>query len=287
MVNKNLKCICAVARSEYLKWITNPRIIIVGVLLIFMRTLAIEPLLERADKIGIPLNLLEPFVAIGNSSMLVMLMPCVFMVLISDYPKMTGNTLFFIQRTGRFNWFAGQVLFLIMAILSFLCAVLVGSVVLSSGEFSTVWSDAVTKYSARFPYEANSFTSMLIPSNLYNQIPLIKAVIQTLSLISAYLFLLAMIIYFFKLIHIQSFGLFAAIFIVAGGVITCSLKAKSMWLFPMANTIVWFHYEKIIGIPIFPIWCSYAYFGIAVVALVLLNLFAIKRFQLFNIEQVE
>ena len=46
-----------------------------GVLLVFMRTLAIEPLLERAAKMGIPLNILEPFAAIGNSGMLVMLMP--------------------------------------------------------------------------------------------------------------------------------------------------------------------------------------------------------------------
>ena len=108
MVNKNIKCILAVARSEYVKWISNPRIIIIGVLLIFMHTLAVEPLLERADKIGLPLDILEPFAAIGNSGMLVMLMPCVFLLLISDYPKMTGNTLFFVQRTGRWNWFVGQ-----------------------------------------------------------------------------------------------------------------------------------------------------------------------------------
>lgn len=286
-MNKNFKCVLSVARSEYIKWITNPRVIIVGVLLVFMRTLAIEPLLERAAKMEIPLNILEPFVAIGNSGMLVMLMPCVFMVLISDYPKMTGNTLFFIQRTGRFNWFAGQVIFLFMSIISFLCVVLTGSVLLSKGEFSTTWSDVVTKYSARFPDEANSFTSSLLPSNLYNQIPLVTAILQTLALMCAYLFLLSMIIYFFKLIHIQSFGLFAAIFIVAAGVVTCTLKTNIMWSFPMANTIVWLHYEEIIGKPIVPIWYSYIYFCIAVIILVLLNLIAVKRFQFANIEQVE
>lgn len=91
------RCIVSVARTEYLRWITNPRVIIVGVLLVFMRTLAVEPLLERATKFGEKLNILEPFAAIGNSGMLVMLMPCVFLILISDYPKMTGSTLFFIK----------------------------------------------------------------------------------------------------------------------------------------------------------------------------------------------
>lgn len=96
-----------------------------------------------------------------------------------------------------------------------------------------------------------------------------------------------MIIYFFKLIHFQSFGLFAAVFIVAAGVVTCSLNDDVMWLFPMANTIVWLHYEEIIGEPIVPILYSYIYFGIAVIFLIFLNLIAVKRFQFVNIEQVE
>lgn len=286
-MNKNLKCAFSVARSEYIKWITNPRVIIIGVLLIFMRTLAVEPLLERAAKIGFSLDILEPFAAIGNSGMLVMLMPCVFMVLVSDYPKMTGNTLFFVQRTGRRNWFIGQIIFLFLAIVSFLFIILIGSIIMSKGDFTGVWSDVVTKYDARFPNEAGSFTSQLLPSNLYNQIPLITATIQTITFMGAYLFLLSMIIYFFKLIHIQSFGLFAAIFIVAAGVITCSLKSDIMWSFPMANTIVWLHYDVILNETNIPIWYSYLYFGIAIAVITTLNSIAVKRLEFINIEQVE
>lgn len=286
-MNKNIKCVFSVAGSEYIKWIANPRIIIIGVLLVFMRTLAIEPLLERAAKIGLSLDVLEPFAAIGNSGMLVMLMPCVFMVLVSDYPKMTGNTLYFVQRTGRWNWFIGQIVFQIYAIFSFLFVNLFGSIIVSKGDFTGEWSDAVTKYDAMFPNEAGSFASQLLPSNLYNQIPLITSIVQTITLMAAYLFLLAMIIYFFKLIHIQSFGLFAAIFIVAVGVVTCSLKSEVMWCFPMANTIVWLHYDEILSATNFPVWCSFLYFGIAIIAITILNAIAVKRLEFINIEQVE
>lgn len=258
-----------------------------GILLVFMRTLAVEPLLECAVKFGGQLNILEPFVAIGNSGMLVMLMPCVFLILISDYPKMTGNTLFFMKRTGRVGWFMGQLLFLMMAILTFLMFVLIGSIFVSNGIFDSHWSDTVTKYEARFPEEAGSFASQLLPSNLYNQLSLASAVVQTLVLMFAYLFMLSLVIYFFKLIHIQSLGLLVAVFIVASGVMTCSLKAKSMWAFPMANTIVWLHYEEILSRSIFPIWCSYAYFAVFIVALFVIDLIAVKRLQLFNIETVE
>ncbi len=282
-----LRCILAVARTEYLCWLTDPRVIIVGVLLVFMRSLAVEPLLERAVKFGEKLNILEPFVAVGNSGMLVMLMPCVFLILISDYPKMTGSTLFFIRRTGKTNWFWGQVLFLLMAIATFLIAVLIGSMLVSGGVFSDSWSNTVTKYAARFPNEADSFVSQLLPSNLYNQLSLISAVLHTLALMTMYLFSLSLIIYFFKLIHIQSFGLFAAIFIVAAGVMTCSLKSQSMWAFPMANTIVWLHYDEILSRRNFPVWCSYAYFATAITVLLTLNACAARKLQLYNIELVE
>ena len=282
-----LRCILAVARTEYLCWLTDPRVIIVGVLLVFMRSLAVEPLLERAVKFGEKLNILEPFVAVGNSGMLVMLMPCVFLILISDYPKMTGSTLFFIRRTGKTNWLWGQVLFLLMAIATFLLAVLVGSMLVSGGAFSDSWSNTVTKYAARFPNEADSFVSQLLPSNLYNQLSLFSVVLHTIALMTMYLFSLSLIIYFFKLIHIQSFGLFAAIFIVAAGVMTCSLKSPSMWAFPMANTIVWLHYDEILSRRNFPVWCSYAYFAPAITALLTLNACAARKLQLYNIELVE
>jgi len=283
----NIKCMFSVARSEYVKWITNPRIIIIGVLIIFMRTLAVEPLIERAEKIDLSLDILEPFAAVGNSGMLVMLMPCVFMVLVSDYPKMTGNTLFFVQRTGRWNWFAGHILFLIFTVFSFLLIVLIGCIFVSDGNFTGKWSDVVTKYDAFYPNEAGNFTSQLLPSNLYNQIPLIITIIQTISLMAAYLFLLTLIIYFFKLIHVQSISLLVAIFIIAAGVVTCSLKIESMWLFPMANTIVWLHYDEILNEPNFPIWYSYFYFVIAIAAFITLNSIAVKRLEFINIEQVE
>ena len=286
-MNNNFKCAFSVARSEYIKWITNPRVIIIGVLLVFMRTLAIEPLLERAAKIGLSLDILEPFAAIGNSGMLVMFMPCVFMVLISDYPKMTGNTMFFVQRTGRWNWFIGQIIFLLLTIISFISIIFIGSILLSKGDFTGGWSDVVTKYNAVFPNEAGSFTSLLLPSNLYNQIPLITVIIQTITLMSAYLFFLSMIIYFFKLIHVQSFGLVAAILIVSAGVITCSLKSDTMWLFPMANTIVWLKYDEILSQPNIPIWFSYLYFGIAIISIMIINCIAVKRLEFINIEQVD
>ena len=281
-----ISSIISIARSEYLRWITNSRIIIIGILCVFMKTLAVDPLLERAEKMNVPLTIFEPFVAIGNSGMLVMFIPCVFLILISDYPIISGNTLFFVQRSERTNWFLGQILFVIFAIISYMGMILIASILISSGVFRTEWSETVRLYCSKFPEEYDSFASELLPSNLYNQIPLITSVLQTFILMSAYLFLLVLILYFFKLIYIKSAGLIAVFIVIGLGVATCSLKTSAMWWFPMANTIVWLHYTEVLRDPVVPIWKSYAYFGIMIVILLIIDIFLMRRFQFKNIEQV-
>lgn len=280
-----LKSVFSLAKSEYIRWVTNPRMIIVGILVIFMNTLAVIPLSEKAEKFGGKLNIAEPFVAIGNSKLLVLLIPCVFLILISDYPVISGNTLFFIQRTGKLNWFFGQILFVFMAVISYLAFILIVSITVSGGEFGTDWSDAVTKYSARFPEESGNFTSMLLPSNLYNQIPLKTAVVQTFIFLAAYLFLLSLILCLFKLFNIHSFGIFAVYAVISFGVVSTFLESRMMWAFPMANTLVWMHYEEIFDKPVFPIWFSFVYFLIAIILLITVNLIALKKMQFINIEQ--
>jgi hypothetical protein len=269
-----------------MRWVTNPRIIIVGVLLVFIRTLALEPLLERAEKMNSPLNVFEPFEAIGNSGMLVLLIPCVFLILISDYPIINANTLLYVQRVGKTTWFLGQIIFVILAIFTYMGTILIASMAMSKGIFSTEWSDTIRLYTSYFPDEYNNFDSELIPSNLYNQIPIITSLFQTFFLMSNYLFLLVLILYFFKLKGFKATGIFIVFAIIGLSVATCSLRSDVMWYFPMANTIVWLHYTEILREPVVPIYRSYLYFVITIVLLLIFNFYAIKKLQFTNIEQV-
>lgn len=276
-VRKDFKQIFMVAKTEFISWITDPRIIILGVLIIFTKTLAIDPLAARAERFGERLIVFEPFIALGNSGMLTLFIPLVFMVLLSDYPKLVGNSMFFISRTGKRNWMLGQILFLIFAIFTFLFAIFLSSVLISGGRFGIKWSDAVTKYNSRFPNEMYNFDSQLLPSNLYNQIPMITAVIQTFILMSAYLLSLSLIIYLFKILFCNSSGFAAAIAVMAAGVATTSLYSPLRWVFPMANTIIWLHYDEILKKPVYPVWCSFVYFAVLIVILTVLCFLALRK----------
>lgn len=282
-----VRSVFRVARTEYIRWITNPRMIILGALGIMIYTLVSEPLLERATKYGAPLGVMEPFIALGNSGILVMLIPCIFLILVSDYPQISGNSIYYIQRIGCVRWFLGHAVFLVMAIFSMLMAIVGISMMTSMGTFQLKWSDSVVKYGAMFPSEVNGYAMQLLPGNLYNQLRLPTAFWQTFSLLFLYLYLLAQIIYFTKLMHAHSIGLIVVLAVIAGGVFTCSLKLPLQWIFPMAHTIGWIHYTSALREPIFPMWGSYVYLAGFNAMLFGANVMAAKKYQLMNIEHVE
>ena len=269
----------SVARCEYIKWITNPRNIIVIVLLIFIKTLFIDTLAQRADRYGSPMNVLEPFIAVGNSWVAVLLLPSVFLVLMSDFPKFDGNSLFVICRSGKQNWLYGQALFALMAVASYIAVVFLAVVGMSVGNtvFNSSWSEVTRFYAAKFPDEMNTFATLLLPENLYNQLDPICTMVHTLVLIVLYLFLLSLVLLICRISSGKMTGIFICTAVIALGVATCALGNDLMWLFPMSNSIIWMHYTEIIREPIKPIWYSYLYFVIADILLVTACTLRIKR----------
>ena len=127
-----------IAKMEYIKLIMDPRMILIVAALVFAYQFITVPLLQNAAMMGKPINVYEPFVALLNSNFMILLVPAVFLAIMSDYPRIDGNTLFVVQRAGKGNWFFGQILYAQMSILSYLLIVFVGMMipVLWGGSFS-------------------------------------------------------------------------------------------------------------------------------------------------------
>lgn len=132
-------------------------------------------------------------------------------------------------------------------------------------------------YNAKFPEETYSFDSELLPSNLYNQIPMMRALWQTAVLLILYLLVLALLIYLIKILYSSSAGLLAALIIIALGTVTTSLYSPIKWALPMSNAIIWLHYAEIYREPIYPIWASFLYFGVLISALAGGCFFALRK----------
>lgn len=259
-----------VAWLAYRQCILDPRIFLLGILCIFSKTMVSDVLIQQSEAVGTPLHFLEPFIAMGNSGVLVLFFPFVFLILMSDFPVTNASTLFLLKRTGKKAWFWGQLIFLGMIAITFLLTMVgVGCFsVIRHAQWSMHWSDAVTKYNAMFPENANGFTFQFLPSNLYNQLSICEAFWHTFFLMALYFILLAMILMLMKLLLFKTAGLLFDIAIIGTGTAVCAVRLPIMWCFPMANSIIWQHYLQITSEPIYPLRASYCYFVVGISILV-------------------
>lgn len=268
------------AWTGFTRWIVDARMIIVLCICIFIYSFVVEPIKTNARLMGEPINVLEPFIATLNSGMVLLIIPLGFLTLISDYPKIDGSSILYIFRIGKKSWLCGQVLQLLMMVATYILAIFTASVagVITSGFTGREWSLVATNFASEFPEQRGNFGVLLLPENLYNQMTLPVALIESTLFVIAYLFSLGMILLAFSVTKRKAAGIIACGLIIALGSAFCSINTKLMWTLPMAHSIVWLHYTKFLRKPIFPIFYSVIYFAAIIVASLIFCMVSLKRF---------
>lgn len=276
----SLKNSLSCAWVEFIKWIVDARIVIVLCLCVFIYSFVTEPIKANAVMIGEPMNALEPFIATLNSGMVLLILPLGFLTLISDYPKIDGSTIFYIFRTGKISWLCGQIIQLFMMTAAYILAIFTASVagVITCGFMGEEWSLVATRFASEFPEQSGNFGVLLLPENLYNQMSLPTAIVQSTLFVIAYLFSLGMILLAFSIAKRKTAGIVVCGLSIALGAALCSINAKMMWLFPMAHSTVWLHYTEFLREPIFPVFYSAIYFVAIIAAALIFCVASLKRF---------
>lgn len=279
----------AVARTEYIRWATDPRMILLPVLLVFLYQSAIDPLLQMAAQMQAPLHWLEPFVAVTNSPLLMLFLPLVFLMLLGDFPRTDGCALFVLYRVGRVRWLQGQLLFVLLAVLSFLVCIAAGVTLPALGRLQggANWSETVRLYTRAFPEQAQSFAAELIPEQLYNQMRPAAALLHTCLLQLLYLLILALWMLRFWCARRRRLGFFTAVLLVALGAASAMLGGGWMWAFPLAHANVWLRHSAVLRQVAFPLWGSYLALAALAAALAVLDLRAARRYNFLDTAEVE
>lgn len=288
MKNFSLKQVFSCAATEFVKWVCDARMVIVAVLLIFINNFAVSPLTNNAELMGEPLNILEPFIAVANSEILILIIPIVFLTLIADYPKVDTNTVFYIVRIGRANWFVGQILKLVFMIISYLAVIFLGTVLpmLSKGFWYNGWSNVATVFVKMFPDRRGDFGVELLPENLYNQLTVFSAAVQSYLLVFAYLMIIGLILLSFSLVKRKTVGFVLCGAVISLGTAFCSIKTTLMWTMPMANSIIWLHYTKYFREPVMSMSFSVSYLAIFIAVLLAFCFIAIRKFNYDNVAEI-
>jgi hypothetical protein len=255
---------------------------------VFIYDYVIKELASASADVNSPGGILEGFLAVTNSPLLVLLMPAVFITLISDFPKTDGNTMFYIQRTGKQNWMFGQLLFSCYAAATYLVAVLIGSVILAApySDITNIWSDVVTKYYL-VPQGIHGIVARLLTGRMYNNITPVQALVITNTLVFLYLVMLAMILMtgFAVGKRVVGIGINCTIMCIGSGLV--GMGANMQWVFPSANAITWTHFDPIMKEQIFELKYSYLYFIGLIVILFVFDLIAIRRYDFAKITDME
>ena len=246
MSKTRIRAVWGTAQSEYIKWICSSRMLIFLCALIFIDQFAVKPLVEISKQTGVKLGLFEPFIAITNSDVLLMIMPIVFITLIGDFPKNDGNMLFCVQRTWRVNWLLGQMLFLVMSSLTFMLGVILSTFLAAAGylQWSEQWSATVTDYSRLFPENADSVAANLIPENLYYQYVPLRSAGNSAVLIFLLLLVCGLIMLVFAELRQKLLGVGINVFLLLAGGAAIYLETPIRWAFPCCNAIVKTHFTK-------------------------------------------
>ncbi|MDE5780639.1 MAG: hypothetical protein K2I03_04080 [Lachnospiraceae bacterium] len=285
----SLRKIISISQTEYVKWICNPRIIIFFCLIIFVYDYIILEMKDAAGELGTHCMALEPFLAIGNSTLLILLVPVVFITLLGDFPKTDGNTMFYICRTGKKNWIFGQLLFAFMAETTYLVAILVFSILfaLPFSDWTFKWSDVTTKYAYYFPEKTGSLVANLLTNRLYNNLTPLQTFGYTCSLLLLYLLLISAIMLTGFALGKRIMGMVINCVLMCVGTAFSLTGSMIKWYFPAANTVSWMHFDHYMKTQIFDVRNSYLYFLILIIILVAVDIKAIHRYDFAKITDME
>lgn len=283
------RTIFQVAKNEYVKWITHPKMIILAVMFIFIYDFVIKELITAADKMGGKLQMFEGFVGIANSQLLLMIFPIVFVGLMGDFPRVDGNAMFYIYRVGRGEWFLGQVLFAVMASATYLLALFGFSTVSLIGRcyIENGWSEITTKYYLFSPNEYAGVVANLTTGRLYNNLTPIEATIHILFLMFLFLMMIAilLLVWFVYGFRIQGIVITAAILCV--GNVLAYMDNRIRWVFPTSHSILEIHFDLIYKMPILDIRVSYIYYIGVIIMLYMVGIQGIKRLDFTKIQELE
>ena len=85
-----------IAVSEYRRFVMNPRMILLVVAILIIRTMVILPVTEAADSMGEVINIVEMPIAIVSSWISILLIVISYVVLMSSFPSVDDNMQLFI-----------------------------------------------------------------------------------------------------------------------------------------------------------------------------------------------
>lgn len=279
-----IKNVWLVAKSEYIKFVSNPRIIILVVMYLISKRMVISPFLAAAEKMNQPIGFFEMPIAVANSGLSMLLIIISYIILMSSFPQINDNIPFCIARTGRYNWILGELLFQFLSSFTYVALIIIVSIFngMKNAYIVNGWSLVVTDYDKIYGDGTNVMSRIISPELYYQMTPykafLMSFLLMFLFILFCSLFFLAGCLYSRRLM----FFFIQAAHIIAGGAFL-NFNTKLQWLFPFCHSFTAAHYQDFFRAYKFPPWGSVAAF---IIMYVILLIIIIRKAKIVSLDMI-
>lgn len=276
-----LRKIFAVIKNEFSLLIRNPKLFLIVVSIVFMIDSVAKPMKDLSIELGYKLNAIEPVLFILSKGLNIVVIPMIFIALLSDFPSSENSGYFSMIRNGRTAWFIGETLFALLTSILYI-VILFSAVMLYCSDnafIGNVWSDYTLKTYIDYP-ETFLYGTMFLDTSVYTQGKPLLILFQTMILLIMYIFILVMLMLLFRIIGKKSFGMMLAIGITFVGLPSYQTTSAIRWIFPVTHIAYNWHFNEFFSEANCKISTSFIYYSVLVIVLISVNFYLVKHSQI-------
>lgn len=279
-VRNRLRAAKKVALVAYLDWLLSPRLLLLLIIVTFLMDNTVASMASLSAETGYLLNVLEPFVVICNDTMTVLILSLGFVCLMSGFPLTDNSSQNIIYRATRKVWFSGQLIFSLLASVTYIGLIFALSILLSmkQGFFANEWSNYTTLMPGINPSASVIYAHQLVSASVYSQTSVFGAAAYGFFSNIASFLILSLIMLVFSLYGKKVLSIAASFATVFIGMAFFLMSTPLQWLFPMSNSVYEAHKDRIFSRVIMPAWYSWVYYTVVISVLICVSLYAMKRY---------
>lgn len=277
-----LRRIWKTAWSEYRRFIFSKSFVILIFSIIFIMEEIVAKIKSLSLQTGVPAGKTEAFLLIMSHPEYAMLLPLVFIVILSNFPDSCSSRIYIMIRSDRVSWLLGELLYACLSGLTCMLVLLLTSILWmgKAGQFMNQWSDFMTVFFQMFPEEYTYNSAFFIQASTVAQGTPLRVLLQGLCLMLGNMICIALLLALFKMLGKKWVGLITAIMITIIGAAGCYYFGNLKWIFPMAHAIYGLHFVEFYAKPECYLWWSYLYYFIISMILLVSALILVKHIRI-------
>lgn len=267
-----------IAKTEVVQTLRQTRILMIVFFLVILYESVLSPMNALSVKTSMSLHFSEPFILMCTSDTNIILIPVVYLFILSGFPY-CKKQYFQMIRTGKRQWFFGELSFIVVTSFALTLVIFLASMLFTAGQIEPYdsWSSFMTQMYFQYPEEyVNNSILFLYASTIAHGEP-IDILIYTFSMMWANLVICGIGLLLGTIVGHRIIAFIVNIAVVLSGGICSKFAGSFKWIFPLTHMEYGEHFNYVFSEVYFPVWGSITYYLLLIAALIVLCLCKLKR----------